>query len=86
MLKLLSALCFGTALLLGIASPPSPSYAQVLAQADDDMSEAEGMMDEAPADEGMMEEAPAEDEMMDEAPAEEDPMVESEMGDDEASE
>ena len=85
MLKLTSALAFGSALLLGLASPPSPSYAQDIAQAEDDMMEAEGMMDEAPADDSMMEEAPAEDEMMDEAPAE-DPMAESEMQDDAASE
>ena len=86
MLKLTSALTFGTALLLGLASPPSPSYAQELAQADD-MMQAEGTMDEAPADDGMMEEdSSAGDEMTDEAPAEDDPMAESEMGDDAPSE
>ena len=85
MLKLLSALTFGTALLLGLASPPSPSYAQVLAQADDGISESEGMTDEAPAGDEMKDEAPAGDEMTDEAPAE-DPMAESEMGDEAPSE
>jgi pentapeptide MXKDX repeat protein len=79
MLKLLTALAFGTALLLGFASPPSPSYAQDVAQADD-MSDSEGMTDEAPAGDEMTDEAPAGDEMMtDEAPAE-DPMGESEDG------
>jgi hypothetical protein len=78
MLKLLSALMFGTALLLGSASLSAPSYAQ------DDMGEEtmseEGMMEEAPADE-MMDEAPADgDDMMDEPPAEEDPMEEAEEG------
>ena len=75
--KLLSALTFGTALLLGYASMPTPSFAQ------DDMGEEvmseEGMTDEAPADE-MTDEAPAEDGMTDEAPAEEDPMEESVTG------
>jgi hypothetical protein len=83
MLKLLTALAFGTALLLGFALPPSPSYAQDVAQAEDDMSDSEGMTDEAPAGDEMTDEAPAGDEMMtDEAP--EDPMAESE--DDGASE
>ncbi|BAQ17313.1 hypothetical protein [Methyloceanibacter caenitepidi] len=76
MLKLFSALMFGTALLLGSASLSTPSFAQ------DDMEEGtmaeEGMTDEAPADD-MMDEAPA-DEGMDDAPAEPDPMEEAEEG------
>lgn len=75
MLKLFSALMFGTALLLGSVSLSTSSFAQDMEE--DTMSE-EGMTEEAPADE-MMDEAPA-DEMMDEAPAEEDPIEESEDG------
>jgi histone-lysine N-methyltransferase MLL2 len=91
MLKLISALAFSAALLLGFAPPSSLSDLQELAQAEDEMMDAEGMMDEAPADDGMMEELPAEDEMMEELPAEDemmdelppddDPMLESEAGD-----
>lgn len=75
MLKLISALMFGTALLLGSASLSTPSFAQDMEE--DTMSE-EGMGDEAPADD-MMDEAPA-DEGMDEAPADPDPMEEAEDG------
>ena len=81
MLKLISALAFSAALLLGFAPPSSLSDLQELAQAEDEMMDAEGMMDEAPADDGMMEELPAEDEMMDELPPDDDPMLESEAGD-----
>jgi len=81
MLKLITALAFGSALLLGLASPPSPTYAQDIAQADDDMSEAEGMMDEAPADDEMMEDDTAGDEMVDESPGDDDAMEESETDD-----
>ena len=44
------------------------------------MMDAEGMMDEAPADDGMMEDLPADDEMMDGPPDEYDPVLESETG------
>ena len=81
MLKLISALTFGTALLLGSASLSTPSFAQDMEE--ETMSE-EGMMEEAPADD-MMDEAPADDMMdgdgmMDEAPTEEDPIDEAEQG------
>ncbi|HML93462.1 hypothetical protein [Methyloceanibacter sp.] len=72
MLKFLSALTFGAALLLGSASLTTHAYAQDME--DETMSE-EGMTDEAPADDSMTDEAPA-----DEAPAEEDPIEESESG------
>jgi hypothetical protein len=81
MLKLVSALAFSAALLLGFAPPSSVSNAQELAQAEEEMMEAEGMMDEAPADDGMIEEEPADDEMMDDSPSDDDPMLESEEGD-----
>ncbi|MCB1443814.1 MAG: hypothetical protein KDJ72_12410 [Methyloceanibacter sp.] len=79
MLKLLSALTFGTALLLGVASMPAASFAQ-----DDDMSgetmSEEGMTDQAPADDSATDEAPADDSATDEAPAPEDPIEDSESG------
>jgi hypothetical protein len=81
MLKLISAFAFSAALLLGFAPPSSVLDAQELAQAEDEMMDAEGMMDEAPADDGMMEELPADDEMMDGPPDEYDPVLESETGD-----
>lgn len=83
MLKLVSAFAFSAALLLGFAPPSSVSNAQELAQAEDEMMEAEGMMDEAPADDGMIEEESADDEMMDDSPSDDDPMLESEEGDSE---
>ena len=83
MLKLVSAFAFSAALLLGFAPPSSVSNAQELAQAEDEMMEAEGMMDEAPADDGMIEEESADDEMMDGPPDEYDPIIESETGDSE---
>ena len=69
MLKLLSALTFGTALLLGVASMPAASFAQ-----DDDMS------GETMSEEGMTDQAPADDSATDEAPAPEDPIEDSESG------
>ena len=83
MLKLVSALAFSAALLLGVALPSSVSNTQELAQAEDEMMDAEGMMDEAPADDGMIEEESADDEMMDDSPSDDDPMLESEEGDSE---
>lgn len=61
MLKLLSALIFSMALLIGFTAQPSVTWAQ-------DATE-EGMSDEAPADEGTSDEAPADEGMSDEAPA-----------------
>jgi len=77
MLKLLSALMFGAALLLGSASLTTHAYAQDME--DETMSE-EGMTDEAPADDSATDEAPADDSATDEAPAEEDPIEDSESG------
>jgi len=85
MLKLLSALILGVPLLLGFSPQFFPSDALNMAQAEDEMLDAEGMMDEAPAEDEMMDEAPADYEMMDEDPAE-DEMMDEDPAEDEMME
>jgi hypothetical protein len=90
MLKVLSALMFGAAFVLGFAPMAIPSQAQAapekaiqLAQEDDGAAVEDSEMgtDEAPADDSMSDDATSDDSMSDDTPVED-----SEMGDDSAGE
>lgn len=94
MLKVLSALTFGAAFVLGFAPVTIPSHAQAapekafqLAQADDGMVEDSEMgTDEAPADESMSDDSSSDDAMSDESQTDDGAVEDSEMGEDSSGE
>ncbi len=95
MLKVLSALTFGAAFVLGLAPVTTPSFAQStpekaiqLAQDDDGAAVEDSEMgsDEAPADDSMSDDSMSDDAMSDDSMSNEDPVEDSEMGDDTSGE